>query len=113
MKTWNEIINFLHTEAMERASHAVVLIQAGWPAPPTKTLEQAFALERIAAIMASRGDEEPTRSVLLRSAASLAIQCGDPHDALHLIVLGLHGNPPREIELELWELYKTAKAMQG
>ena len=22
MKTWNEIINFLHTEAMERASHA-------------------------------------------------------------------------------------------
>lgn len=44
---------------------------------------------------------EPTRSVLLRSAASLAIEANKPQIALQLIDLGLSGCPPPEILDEL------------
>ena len=47
---------------------------------------------------------EPTRSVLLRSAASLALDCGEVRQSERLIAQGLVGNPPEEIANELRDL---------
>ncbi len=47
---------------------------------------------------------EPSRSVLLRSAATLAIECGELRDAERLIGAALGGEPPSEIADELRDL---------
>ena len=53
-------------------------------------------------------DHEPTRSVLFRSAASLAIDCKEYLEAERLIGEGLAGNPPPDIRIELRELYEQS-----
>lgn len=66
---------------------------------------EAFELERQAAQLLSNDLEfEPSRSVLHRSAASLALQCGEIHAAEQLIYTALAGNPPEEIADELRDL---------
>ena len=49
-------------------------------------------------------ESEPTRSVLHRSAASLAFRCGEYREAERLIARALLGNPPEEIADELRRL---------
>jgi hypothetical protein len=49
-------------------------------------------------------DAEPSRSVLYRSAASLAMECGETREAEKLISIALIGNPPYEIAEELRNL---------
>ena len=50
---------------------------------------------------------EPTRSVLHRSAASLALECGDLRIAEKLIATALSGEPPDEIAEELRDLLEN------
>lgn len=50
-------------------------------------------------------DTEPTRSVLHRSAATLAVNCGELQAAERLITTALSGNPPQEIAEELKDLF--------
>jgi hypothetical protein len=67
--------------------------------------QQAFQAEREAAehhICAY--ENEPTRSILFRSAAALALACGDYGEAERLVALGLAGAPPAPIAQELHEL---------
>ena len=65
----------------------------------------AFELERQAALMvAPQMDAEPTRSILHRSAASLALDCGLIREAEILICEALRGNPPEGIAGELRDL---------
>jgi len=52
-------------------------------------------------------EAEPTRSVLFRSAAWLAFNCGKMRAAEQLISAALVGNPPMEIIKELRSLYRT------
>jgi hypothetical protein len=68
-------------------------------------LLQAFDRERQAADRVA-GDVslEPTRSVLHRSAASLALECGALREAERLIATALSGDPPEEIAEELRDL---------
>ena len=67
---------------------------------------QAFEQEtQAAALIASILDAEPTRSVLHRSAASLAIECGEFRAAERLITTALSGNSPPEIAEELKDLF--------
>ena len=75
----------------------------------------AMYLETIAAEeLRGEYDAEPSRSVLYRSAASLAYQCRELEQAEELIKVGLNGNPPAEIRAELEELRgQVAKAMEG
>jgi hypothetical protein len=47
---------------------------------------------------------EPTRSVLHRSAAALALECSELREAERLIGRALAGNPPEEIANELRDL---------
>jgi hypothetical protein len=68
-------------------------------------LQQAFEQERQAAqLSAAHLELEPTRSVLHRSAASLALECGALREAERLIAAALSGNPPEEIAEELRDL---------
>jgi hypothetical protein len=67
--------------------------------------QQAMDLAEAAALIANNFDAEPTRSVLHRSAASLAIECGEFQAADRLISTALSGNPPLEIAEELKDLF--------
>jgi len=68
-------------------------------------LENAYRLEAEAANgLFGTFDAEPTRSVLYRSAATLARDCGQHDDAEKLIHRGLSGNPPAAIARELRDL---------
>lgn len=66
----------------------------------------AFEKEAQAAVLTAHDlNAEPTRSVLHRSAASLAIDCGEFQVAERLIMTALTENPPQEIAEELKDLF--------
>lgn len=50
------------------------------------------------------GNSEPSRSVLYRSAASLAVDAEQYDEARRLVACGLAGKPPAEIAAELREV---------
>lgn len=70
----------------------------------------AFMLEKRACELMSDSKVEPSRSVLCRSAATLAIRCEMWGEAIRLAELGLAGNPPEEIKSELVEVRNVAVA---
>ena len=71
----------------------------------TTLFREAFDLERQAAeAVAPSFDAEPTRSALLRSAASLALDCQEFRESERLVAIALSGNPPRELCEELRDL---------
>jgi hypothetical protein len=98
-----------HDKAMTLSQDALVLQLTG----QTGFLEmyaEAFEYEQKAALFyIDMLDKEPTRSVLFRSAASLAIQCHKFSDAERLIEMGLSGNPPKMIATELKALQEQIK----
>jgi hypothetical protein len=95
----------LHREAMELVDQAVLARQQG-DAEAVLTLSRAaFAKERAAAdLVADQFDLEPTRSVLHRSAAVLALECHKLREAERLIGRALAGYPPDDIANELRDL---------
>ena len=98
----------LHRQAMDLAEQASLARRNGDDAAARALFLEAFQKERAAAeYFAGRLDEEPTRSVLFRSAASLAIDIGDPESARLLIARALAGRPPVAIANELRELLET------
>lgn len=94
-----------HREAMELADRAMMARITGDVEAARSLLRQAFEKERTAALELLRDDgPEPTRSVLFRSAASLALECGEPREGERLASCGLAGLPPEPIADELREL---------
>jgi len=91
-------------DAAGRAFHADI---HGDYATAEALFREAFELERRAATALVDTQIEPTRSVLLRSAASLALDCHDTREAERLIAIGLAGNPPAPIADELRDLLET------
>ncbi len=96
----------LHRKAMDYNDQAIITKNKG---DDQKSFYlRAFEFEKQAYILfASQSDEEPTRSVLLRSAASLAMMAGLNEEAEKLIALAISGNPPEEILDELRDLFQT------
>ena len=95
----------LHDRAMGLCDKAMTARRKRDHALAKKLFMQAFELEREAAsLVVNDINLEPTRSVLLRSAAALAIECGQIREAEKLIAVGLAGNPPLEIAEELRDL---------
>lgn len=98
-------IKELHRDAMERTDLALAAQRAGDPQKGQLLLRSAYELESQAAhLAAEKPDSEPTRSILHRSAASLALDCGLNRDAERLICEALRGNPPDAIANELRDL---------
>lgn len=66
---------------------------------------QGLDLERQAADRIPRAQEsEPTRAILYRSAAWMAVHAGEPDEALRLAREGLAGFPPPSVAAELDEV---------
>lgn len=102
-------INNLHDRAMEFSDQAFFAKREGNMNSAKKFSRQAFELETQAAEMLKNNlDEEPSRSVLYRSAASMAISCEEYRQAEKLIATALSGNPPEEIADELRDLLREA-----
>lgn len=100
----------LHRLAMDIAERAFLARFAGDSASADDLLRQAFEYERRAAESANQaGSEEPTRSVLLRSAASLAADCKEFREAERLVAVALSGDPPSDIAEELRDLLEDVQ----
>lgn len=99
-----EVTN-MHTKAMEFAESAELARRSGDTLAFEKLTTQALELEAAAAWeMAGKTDLEPTRSIIFRSAATLAIEVGRLREAEQLIAAALAGSPPTEIAEELRDL---------
>lgn len=97
----------VHRKAMIMAQDAYVSLSQGDEETACRLYEEAFKLEKEAALSFSFEEtKEPTRSVLFRSAATLAMKCKKYRDAEKMVALGLAGNPPSEIANELRDLYE-------
>ena len=104
----------LHHEAMASCSQAFAARRADDEGQAQLLFRQAFEREREAAeFFREKRDKEPTRSVLYRSAATLALECGDLDAAEALIRTGLNGNPPAAIAAELVELREEIDTRRG
>src|SRR5579872_5676228 len=98
-------IKDLHHQAMRLADQASDLHRKGQEQEADAHLRQALEHERQAADLAAAAVAlEPTRSVLHRSAATLALQCGEYREAERLITTALSGTPPETIAEELRDL---------
>lgn len=92
---------------METVDRALAARSRGERSHAIELFRSALADERDAAFLVAEGQSsEPTRSVLLRSAAALALDAEQPREAERLIGLALSGNPPEEVADELRDLFE-------
>lgn len=97
----------LHEQAMQLADEAFLLKVQKQNEQAVSLLKRAANLEMEAASsLPISPDSEPSRSILYRSAASLAYDAADYKLADRLVSFGLAGFPPPEIERELKNLYE-------
>lgn len=101
-----EKIRGLHKEAMDTMNIAFVeRHQKKNKEEAKKMFFKSFEFEKKAAnLLKGDTDFEPTRSILYRSAATLAVHCGNLKEAKELINAGLTKNTPVEIVNELKDL---------
>jgi hypothetical protein len=114
-----QTIEILHGEAMELVDQAVLARQRQDTEQAMQFTKAAFLKEQEAAnLIANQLELEPTRSVLHRSAAVLALECAELRQAERLIGQALAGYPPHDIANELRdllveEIYSQRQAIQG
>lgn len=97
----------LHREAINMVNEAHSALELGEEERYGILLRGAFEKERAAAWeLLYKPESEPTRSVLFRSAARLAVDCREFKEAEKLVAAALFGNPPIELLVELRELNK-------
>ena len=103
LESWHEAER-LHDKGMALADMAFVEGLGGVDFG-NASRQVALAYEALAATEVPNSPQsEPTKSILFRSAASLALQCERYRDAAQLIYLGLCGDPPPKIKQELLAL---------
>jgi hypothetical protein len=92
---------------MESADRAMEARRQGDEKQARAHFYEALEYERRAGEMIAPDlSAEPSRSVLHRSAAALAAECGEVREAERLIATALSGNPPEEIAAELRALWQ-------
>jgi hypothetical protein len=100
-------LKVLHRDAMERVDLALSAKSLGEMERSLAYFREAYELESKAALALSNNLEaEPTRSILLRSAATIALDCNLTAEAEKLVCAALAGNPPIEIAEELRDLWE-------
>lgn len=98
-------MNDLHHRAMSLMDEAHLARLNGSEVRYLELTNSAFLLESEAAwALVGELELEPTRSVLFRSAASLALEIKNAREAERLISAALAGTPPNEIAEELRDL---------
>lgn len=114
MTTKVQTVNRLHHEAMEYSDLSFVARLHGNREEYLRFTRLALLKEAAAADLMVDEDVEPTRSVLHRSAATLAWRCEEYGWAKKLIYRALLGNPPSFVERELNDLLGTVSlAIEG
>jgi len=108
-------VRLLHNRAMEHAQDLQILLRRkGTPAAIRRIATRAFWLERCAAQnIPLSADVEPTRSILYRSAACLAIVAERYEDAIECANAGLAGVIHGDIRAELEEALEEALKQKG
>jgi hypothetical protein len=100
-----EEVTKIHNEAMDFAEDAIVAKRRGNMGKYQELIRKAFELEKQAAnLLAIEYEYEPSRSILYRSAAGLALECDEFREAEKLASAGLAGDPPTDILKELREV---------
>lgn len=98
-----------HQEASNYMQLAMVAAGRGNVPESLRLYELAFEAEKQAALLLwDAFEKEPTRSILFRSAAWLAMNCKKYVEAQKMVHLGLAGNPPQELIHELKDVYDCA-----
>jgi uncharacterized protein HemY len=106
-------INDLHEKAMQLSDEAFFAKRRGDLDGFLRFSREALELETQAAdLLKENLEAEPSRSVLYRSAASIAIDCQEFRQAERLIATALSGNPPTEIAVELRDLLEQLSFKQ-
>ena len=98
----------LHDEAMDLA-HQAMIARCNKDFDRAKEYAQkAYLKERQAAelILPNESASEPTRSILYRSAGSLAYQSGEFEQAVEMVNKAFEGSPPLDVQHELNVLLK-------
>ena len=107
-------IEELHTKAMEAAHDALLARRMADEKQAEAAFLRAHKLESEAAHLAVEEKiPEPSRSVLLRSAATLALDVGEMREAERLAAMGLVGDPPPEIADELRTVLEKCLSLSG
>jgi hypothetical protein len=88
----------LHTSAMQAVDRALAARRADQAAASMELFREALRLESAAAT-ATR--DQPSRGILFRSAAHIALECQDHDAAEQLACQGLLGRPPEGVAEEL------------
>ncbi|MBQ0057211.1 MAG: hypothetical protein KBT20_06100 [Bacteroidales bacterium] len=97
-----DAIRNLHNEAMDIAQMAQIKLQKGEHEEAKEMFLTAFDKERSAAMLAVEQQlSQPGLSILLQSAAHLAVTCGKEREAEKLAGLALAGEIPEEIASDL------------
>lgn len=100
----NDILN-IHNEAMNLASMGDKMLKTGDANNAKALYAEAFDKER--GVLNKLDDSNSSligRTVILRSAATLALQCGQKREAERLIAKGLSEDLPESLTMELREL---------
>jgi hypothetical protein len=92
-----------HSEAMDLAERAFVARMRGKTEEARVLFFQAYELEKRAAEN-TPDDLEPSRSILYRSAASLALHAGELYEAEELCNQAMRPTTPSEVQDELVDL---------
>jgi hypothetical protein len=100
-------LNEIHQQAMELAEQAFAARRRNDEDEARSLARRAYKLEKQAAELSRT---EPTRSVLHRSAATLALDCGEYREAERLAVTALASTPPEPIANELREVLAAVYA---
>jgi hypothetical protein len=100
-------LKVLHRDAMARVDLALSAKSQGEAELALAYFREAYELESKAAFsLVGDLQNEPTRSVLMRSAATIALDSNLTAEAERLVCLALSGNPPLEIAEELRDLWE-------
>ena len=112
MQNMSTAIDELHQKAMELADEAFYAKKKQDLESAQSKYLAAFEYERAAAmLLVNEYEQEPTRSVLFRSAACLLLNLPFPEidnfrNAERMVAYGLSGNPPEEIAEELRQAWQ-------
>jgi hypothetical protein len=104
----------LHDSAMDLFEQGLLAARAGNSDESRRLFNQALENEAAAAdSVAADYQLEPTRSILHRSAASMALRIGDVQKAKRYVDAGLAGNAPEDIRAELTALREQVLVLEA
>lgn len=101
----------LHDQAMSLAAEGLAAQERGDGDQAQLCFRRAWQLEQQVAMDLLVDGTEPARAVTFRSAASLALLCGEAQDAVRLAHLGLGGHPYPGHAEQLRAILKDAEAL--